>query len=237
MRIQKFLSRAGVASRRMAEEWMQAGRVRVNGEVVTELGSRIDPAEDTVEVDGKVVTRPPPRWILLHKPRGFLTTRKDPRGRPTVYDLIPDRFRGLRYVGRLDQDTEGLLLLTNEGDTLHRLLHPSYEVEREYRVTVEGHVEEETLEDLESGVTLEDGEARAVRARVLEEAGHGSVLELVLREGRKREVRRMCEAVGHPVTHLLRVRFGPVDLGDLPPGEWRDLTPEEVRTVKETVEE
>ncbi|MFP3949204.1 MAG: pseudouridine synthase [Longimicrobiales bacterium] len=237
MRIQKFLSRAGVASRRVAEEWMQGGRVRVNGQVVTELGTRIDPDDDIVEVDGKVVTRPPPRWILLHKPRGYLTTRKDPRGRPTIYDLLPDQFRALRYVGRLDQDTEGLLLLTNEGDTLHRLLHPRYEVEREYRVTVEGHVEEETLERLESGVTLEDGEARAVRARVLEEAGHGSVLELVLREGRKREVRRMCEVVGHAVTHLQRVRFGPVALGDVPPGEWRDLTPKEIEAVKKKVEE
>lgn len=237
MRIQKFLSRAGVASRRVAEGWMEDRRVRVNGEVVTELGTRIDPDSDTVEVDGEVVTRPPPRWILFHKPRGYLTTRKDPRGRPTVYDLLPDRFRGLRYVGRLDQDTEGLLLMTNEGDTLHRLLHPSYEVEREYRVTVEGHVDDSVLERLESGVSLEDGEARATRARVRKEAGHGSVLELVLEEGRKREVRRMCEAVGHPVTHLQRVRFGPVELGDLRPGDWRDLSPKEIRAVKETVEE
>jgi len=237
VRIQKFLSRAGVASRRVAERWMEAGRVRVNGEVVTELGTRVDPDSDTVEVDGEVVTRPPPRWILLHKPRGYLTTRKDPRGRPIVYDLLPDRFRGLRYVGRLDQDTEGLLLLTNEGDTLHRLLHPSYEVEREYRVTVEGHVDDSVLERLESGVPLQDGEARAVRARIHEEAGHGSILELVLREGRKREVRRMCEAVGHPVTHLERTRFGPVELGDLPPGEWRDLTEDEVAAIEKTVAE
>lgn len=237
MRIQKFLSRAGIASRRQAERWMEAGRVRVNGRVVTELGTRIDPDEDTVEVDGKEVTRPPPRWVLFHKPRGFLTTRDDPRGRPTVYDLLPAEFRRLRYVGRLDQDTEGLLVLTNEGDVLHRLLHPSYEVEREYRVTVEGHVEPETLDRLTQGVELNDGPARAVRARVREEAGHGSVLDLVLREGRKREVRRMCEAVGHPVTHLQRVRFGPVELGDLPPGEWRDLTEEEIRSVKRTVED
>lgn len=211
--------------------------MRVNGEVVTELGTRIHPDQDTVEVDGERVTRPPPRWILFHKPRGYLTTRDDPRGRPTVYDLLPDGCRGLRYVGRLDQDTEGLLLLTNEGDTLHRLLHPSYEVEREYRVTVEGHLEPTTLDRFTDGVALGDGVARAVRARVREEAGHGSVLELVLREGRKREVRRMCEAVGHPVTHLQRVRFGPVELGDLPPGEWRDLDEEEVRSLKETVAE
>lgn len=214
---------------------MESGRVRVNGEVVTELGTRIDPDRDTVEVDGEVVTRPPPRWILFHKPRGYLTTRDDPRGRPTVYDLLPDGCRGLRYVGRLDQDTEGLLLLTNEGDTLHRLLHPSYEVDREYRVTVEGHVDPTALDRLTDGVELADGPARAIQARVREEAGHGSVVEMVLREGRKREVRRLCEALGHPVTHLQRVRFGPVDLGDLPPGEWRDLREDEVQALKETV--
>lgn len=235
VRIQKFLSRAGVASRRRAEELMAEGRVRVNGELVTELGTRIDPDRDDVEVDGRSVTRPPIRWILFHKPRGCLTTKSDPHGRTTVYDLLPDRFRGLRYVGRLDMDTEGLLLLTNEGDAIHRLLHPSWEVEREYRATVEGRPDEDVLRRLEEGVTLEDGPARAVEARVVEEVGHGAVVALVLREGRKREVRRLCEAVGHPVTHLLRVRYGPVTLGDLRPGEWRELSDGEVRALRDRV--
>ncbi|HSR41124.1 MAG TPA: pseudouridine synthase, partial [Longimicrobiales bacterium] len=215
---------------------MAEGRVRVNGEVVTELGARIDPDEDAITVDGRPVTRPPLRWILLHKPRGHVTTKSDPHGRATVYDLLPERFRGLRYVGRLDMDTEGLLLFTNEGDAGHRRLHPSWEVEREYRATVEGRPDRDALRRLEEGVELEDGPARAVEARLVEEAGHGAVLALVLREGRKREVRRMCEAVGHPVTHLARVRFGPVALGDLPPGEWRELSDGEIRTLRERVE-
>lgn len=236
VRIQKFLSRSGVASRREAEDLMRQGRVRVNGEVVSELGSRVDPDDDTVEVDGREVSRPPPRWILFHKPRGVLTTRSDPHGRTTVYDVLPDAARGLRYVGRLDRDTEGLLLFTNQGDALHRLLHPSGEVDREYRVTVEGRPDEGTVARLREGVELDDGPARAVEARIVEEVGHGVVLALVLREGRKREVRRMCEAVGHPVTHLVRVRFGPVRLDDdLPPGEWRDLRDDEVRALRREV--
>lgn len=235
VRVQKFLSRAGVASRRKAEELMTEGRVRVNGEVVRELGTRIDPDEDAVTVDGRLVTRPPVRWILLHKPRGHLTTKRDPHGRPTVYDLLPDRFRGLRYVGRLDLDTEGLLLFTNEGDAVHRLLHPSWEVDREYRATVEGRPDRDTLRRLEEGVELEDGPARAVKARRAEDVGHGAVLSLILKEGRKREVRRMCQAVGHPVTHLARVRFGPVELGEIPAGEWRELSDAEVRALRERV--
>lgn len=235
VRIQKFLSRAGVASRREAEALMRAGRVRVNGRVVAELGSRVDPDRDTVEVDGRVVTRPPPRWILFHKPRGCLTTRDDPHGRQTVYDLLPPFAGGLRYVGRLDRETEGLLLLTNQGDVIHRLLHPSWEVEREYRATVEGRPDDDTLRRLEAGVELEDGPARASGLRTLETVGHGAVLALVLREGRNREVRRMLDAVGHPVTHLLRVRYGPVALDDLPPGEWRDLEEGEARALRRRV--
>lgn len=215
---------------------MRQGRVRVNGEVVKELGSRIDPESDEVEVDGRAVRPPPLRWVLFHKPRGALTTRDDPHGRTTVYDVLPDDLGILRYVGRLDMDSEGLLLMTNEGEAIHRLLHPSYEVEREYRATVEGRPDGETLRRLQRGVELEDGPARAVSARQVEEVGHGAVLALVLREGRKREVRRMCAAVGHPVTHLRRVRYGPVELGDLGPGEWRDLEPAEIRALRRTVE-
>lgn len=221
-----------MASRREAEALIVAGRVRVNGATVRELGSRVDPDRDTVEVDGAVVTRPPPRWILFHKPRGSLTTASDPHGRTTVYDLLPDDCEGLRYVGRLDRDSEGLLLLTNEGEAIHRLLHPSWEVEREYRATVEGRPESGTLERIRTGVDLEDGPARASGARVVKETGHGAVLALVLREGRKREVRRLCAAVGHPVTRLVRVRFGPVELGELRAGEWRDLRGAEVAALK-----
>lgn len=216
---------------------MVQGRVKVNGEVITELGSRIDPETDRVEVDGRPVSVPAPRWIMLNKPPGTLTTAEDPHGRPTVYDLLPGELRelGLSYVGRLDMDTEGLLLMTNQGDLAHLLLHPSSEVEREYRVGVRGVPEASTVRRLTEGVELEDGMARALRARRLRREAGGAVLELVLREGRKREVRRLCEAVGHPVRWLRRIRFGPVDLGGLPTGEWRDLTAGEVGAIRRRV--
>lgn len=235
VRIQKYLSRAGVASRRKSEELMTAGRVRVNGEVVTALGSRVDPERDRVEVDGRVVEIPSPRWIAFHKPTGVLTTRSDPGGRRTVYDVLPPRFGALRYVGRLDRDTEGLLILGNQGELIHRLLHPSREVDREYRVEVEGEVDDRTLRRLTEGVELEDGPARAERAERSRRMDGGTELTLVLQEGRKREVRRMMDAVGHPVRRLRRVRFGPIVLGDLPPAEWRELGDDEVRALMDRV--
>lgn len=233
VRLQKYLSRAGVASRRKSEELMRQGRVRVNGAVVTEMGARIDPRRDRVEVDGREVEISAPRWILFHKPPGCLTTRSDPHGRTTVYDLLPADTGPLRYVGRLDRGTEGLLLLTNEGDVIHGLTHPSNRVDREYRALVRGRLSETKLERLRKGVKLSDGLARPRRVRVLRESADESLLELVLREGRKREVRRLMKAVGHPVRRLKRVRFGPVDLGELPRGGWRDLEPDEVRALRE----
>jgi 23S rRNA pseudouridine2605 synthase len=183
-----------------------------------------------VEVDGKPIplqTRP--RWILLHKPAGTLTTRSDARRRRTVYDLLPPEVQGLRYVGRLDRNTEGLLLLTNQGDVANALLHPSGEVEREYHAGVTGVPDAPVLRQLTRGVDLEDGPARAASARLLRREREGGVLSLVLLEGRKREVRHLLEAVGYPVRWLRRVRFGPQTLGTLALGSWRDLTPEEVR--------
>jgi len=235
IRIQKYLSRAGVASRREAERLILQGRIRVNGEVVLTLGSKIQPGEDRVELDGKLVGSTPPRWILFHKPPGVVTTRSDPQGRPTVYGLLPEDMSELRYVGRLDLPTEGLLLLTNEGDLLHRLTHPSHEVEREYHGWVKGVPTGDTLRRLQRGVELEDGPARATRVKVIRPVRGGVVLALVLQEGRKREVRRLLEAVGHPVTRLLRVRFGPVRLGELPAGKWRELTRKEIRALEAAV--
>ena len=231
MRLQKFISRAGIASRRTAERLIVAGRVRVNGRVVTELGTRVDPAADRVEVDGTAVQPEVVRWILLHKPPGVLTTRRDPGGGAVVYDLLPAEMSSLRYVGRLDRDTEGLLLLTNEGDLLHRLTHPSFQVEREYRARVKGGVESATLKRLVDGVSLEDGPARARRAWRPPGAAPEE-LHLVLTEGRKREVRRMLAAVGHPVRRLQRVRYGPVELGSLEPGKWRELTIQEINGLR-----
>mgnify|MGYP001817834740 FL=1 len=233
MRLQKYLSRAGASSRREGERLIEAGRVRVNGVAVTRLGTRVDPAKDRVELDGRALELPGFRWILLHKPSGVLTTASDPgRGR-TVYDLLPKEFGSLRYVGRLDRDTEGLLLLTNEGDALHRLTHPSYEVEREYRVRVGESLGKPTMERLVEGVELEDGQARARRAW-RPPGSPPEELRLVLTEGRNREVRRMMAAVGHPVRRLVRERYGPVTLGSLGVGEWRELTSDEIHELRQT---
>jgi 23S rRNA pseudouridine2605 synthase len=228
VRLQKYLSRSGRAYRREAERLMQAGRVRVNGEVVSELGARVVPGRDVVELDGRRVEVPPEVWIAFHKPPGVLTTRSDPHGGSTVYDLLPDELGGLRYVGRLDRDAEGLLLLTNDGEGAHRVQHPSGEIEREYRAEVAGTVQLEAIRQLVRGVLLEDGMAAARRAAVVEAGPVSSTIDLVLTEGRKREVRRMMGAVGHHVLRLRRTRFGPVRLGDLQPGGWRALAAEEI---------
>ena len=231
MRIQKFLSRAGVASRRKAEAMILGGQVRVNQAVVTELGTKVDPSRDRVEVDGSPVLLPDARWIRFHKPAGVLCTAQDTHGRRTIYDLLPAEHRGLRYVGRLDRDSEGLLLLTNDGDVANRLQHPRHQVEREYEVSVRGVPSKETLARLRAGVVLDDGLARPVRLEVaapVEETGN---LTLVMAEGRKREVRRLLYAVGYPVVALRRVRYGPVKLGGLSLGEWETLSSHDVESL------
>lgn len=213
------------------------GRVRVNDEVVREMGVKVRPG-DKVVVDGREVSPDAPMWVMLHKPPGYVTTRDDPRGRPTVYDLLPARFESLFHVGRLDLDSEGLLLLTNEGDVAHRLMHPSGGVDRVYRVDVEGMLTRAERSRLLDGVELEDGPARAYEVEVIGEAasgpgsGPGARVRVVMREGRKREVRRLFDAVGHPVRRLVRERLGPVTLGGLPAGEWRELTAAEVAALR-----
>ena len=211
---------------------MREGRVRVNGAVVTTLGARVDPDQDVVEVDGQQVQARPERWVIFHKPAGTLTTRSDPHGGRTVYDLLPAELSTLRYVGRLDRDTEGLLIFANEGELVHRLLHPSSAVEREYQAGVVGPLFADALKRLTLGVELEDGSARVLRARALEGESDGDVLSLVLARGRKREVRRLLGAIGHKVRWLRRVRFGPIRLGDLPRGGWRDLTAVEIEALR-----
>lgn len=228
MRLQKYLSRAGVASRRASEGMIEAGRVRVNGEVVKQLGAKVDPAEDVVEVDGGRVEAAAPVWIALHKPAGYVCTRRDRHGRRTIYDLVPAEYAVLFHVGRLDLESEGLVLLTNQGGVANRLLHPRYQVDRVYEVEVKGRVTETTLRRLLAGVELEDGGARAQDVHLLEEPARAaravrSRLRLTMREGRKREVRRMMDVVGHPVLRLVRQRLGPVELGELAPGTWRLL--------------
>lgn len=229
-RLQRFLSSAGIASRRAAEDLIRAGRVRVNGRVA-ELGMRVDPARDRVEVDGRRVGARATVWIAVHKPRGYVSTRSDPQGRRTVYDLLPPEMRGLFHVGRLDRASEGLMLFTNDGATAHRLLHPSFEVERVYRVRVDGHADEATRRALLKGVALDDGIARARRVSVRPLDEDATELRITMTEGRKREVRRMLEALGLPVRRLVRVSYGPITIGDLRPGKWRRLSAAEVAAL------
>jgi 23S rRNA pseudouridine2605 synthase len=234
-RVQKVMAAAGVASRRACEELIAAGRVTVNGEVV-ELGARCDPSSDVVALDGERINVDPDRvYVLLNKPRGVVTTADDPQGRPTVVELVnlPQR---LYPVGRLDQDTEGLVLLTNDGELTHRLLHPSFEVERTYVALVPGPVRKRSLAQLREGVELEDGVARATRVRVLEEEKSKALVEIVMTEGRKREVRRMFDAVGLTVERLARVAYGGVELGELRQGRWRFLTQAEIGALHAVAE-
>ncbi|HET7290930.1 MAG TPA: pseudouridine synthase [Vicinamibacteria bacterium] len=231
-RLQKVLARAGVASRRGAERVMLEGRVTVNGAIVRTLGSKADLERDDVRVDG-VRIRPPraPVYLLLNKPKGVVTTRRDPEGRATVMQLVP-AVAGLFPVGRLDVTTEGLILLTNDGAFAERVSHPRYEVPRVYEAKVRGVPDARALERLRRGVTV-DGERMAVdRVRVLE-AGNNSWVEVALHEGKHHEVRRLLEAVGHPVSKLRRVALGPVTARGLLPGEFRHLTSDEVRALRE----
>ncbi len=235
VRVQKYISQAGVASRRQAEVMLGEGRISINGERVTSPGVRVVPGTDTVSLDGRVVRPAPRRWIVFHKPGGVLCTRADPHGGETVYDLLPDWAGGLRYVGRLDRDTSGLLLLTNDGDLAARLAHPSGRVEREYLAGVAGKVTAAALRRLKRGVELEDGPARPKRVRRIQLGEDEWGVTLVLTEGRKREVRRMLKAVGHPVRTLVRTRFGPFRLGGMKPGSWRPARTSELNAARAAV--
>jgi pseudouridine synthase len=236
-RLQKAMARAGVASRRQCEELILAGRVAVSGQVVTILGTRVDAAKDQVAVDGVLVKlAPPKRYFLLHKPDGVLTTAHDPHGRRTVMDLIDVDRSGLFPVGRLDQDTDGFLLITNDGELAFRLTHPSYEVPKTYEAEVRGRLSEGALGQLRRGVRLEDGVTAPARdVEVLEGKGDRSVVRLTIHEGRKREVRRMLQKVGHPVVRLKRIAFAGLRLGALPVGQYRPLTEEEIKVLHEAV--
>jgi 23S rRNA pseudouridine2605 synthase len=231
VRLQKVLAAAGVGSRRHNEELIDAGRVRVDGKVVREQGRRVDPETAVIEVDGeRVVTRSGLVHLALNKPRGVLSTMSDPQGRPTIADLLTEfgAGAGLFHVGRLDADSEGLLLVTNNGELAHRLTHPSYEVPKTYQVQINGPLRRETMRVLHTGVQLSDGPVRVDRARIIDQAGSQILLEIVVHEGRNRIVRRMLEEVGHPVVRLLRTELGPVHLGNLRSGRARHLTRHEV---------
>ena len=233
VRLQKVLAAAGIASRRASETMISEGRVEVNGRLVTEQGLRIDPERDVVRVDGSRI--PPPRhhlYLVVNKPRGVVSTMEDPEGRRNLSDLLegarPGKPARLFHVGRLDTDTEGLLILTNDGDFAHKLAHPSYEVPKTYLAEVEGIVLPATIKKLQKGVTLEDGPLVPSSVKLVSTARDRSMVRMTLHEGRNRIVRRTMESVGHPVRRLSRTGIGPVRLGTLPVGQLRDLTREEL---------
>ncbi|MCL2655205.1 MAG: rRNA pseudouridine synthase [Coriobacteriia bacterium] len=258
LRLQRFLARAGVASRRGSEDLMTAGRVTVNGQVCTELGTKVDPACDEVAVDGKPVALAGAAVnLILNKPAGYVTTMSDPQGRPTVAELVPtDQYPGLFPVGRLDEDTTGLLLFSTDGELAHRLLHPKWHVAKTYIARADGRITEAQLQRLRDGIELDDGPTAPARVELIPETDdwsdeleaqednpdllqlrpyRSSLVMLSIHEGRKRQVRRMLSAVGHPVTELARISFGPLTLGDLAPGNWRLLTAEEVTALQAAV--
>jgi 23S rRNA pseudouridine2605 synthase len=230
MRIQRALARAGVASRRKAEELVAAGRVTVNG-TVAQTGQVVDPERDRIVVDGKPISKPrAPVWIILNKPSGVMTTRSDPDGRRTVFDLV-DKVPGLTYVGRLDYLTEGLLLLTTDGAAANRLAHPRGEIERTYVAVVTGKADE-AAKIARGGVMLDDGPVKPKRVEARKLGRDRWELEVTITEGRKREVRRLCTAVGLGVERLIRVKFGPIELGDLAEGKSRPLTARELASLE-----
>jgi len=234
-RLQKILSQAGVASRRASEQLMLDGRVTVNGATVFELGTKADPATDDIRVDGRrVKLAARARYLLLNKPRGYVTTRSDPQRRKTVIDLVQDVKEYVYPVGRLDYDTEGLLLLTNDGDLAARLTHPSHEVPRVYEARVLGIPDDHDLQRLSRGLVIEGRRTAAadVHMKPPRRDDEQATLVITLREGRNRQVRDMCDAIGHPVEHLRRVAIGPLRDSRLKAGHWRDLTPEEVARLK-----
>lgn len=233
VRLNKFLSRAGPWSRRGSEALISEGRVRIDGAVVTEQGVQVDPSRSIVEVDGRRVRRAPAAWIALHKPPRTICTRSDPRGRPTVYDLLREEHASLFHVGRLDVMSEGLLLFTNEGDVAQAMLHPSRRIPRRYEVTARGPLPPDLAATLAAGVSLEDGMARPERVHVRPSRGAGQhTIELTLREGRNREVRRLLRALDVRIDALKRVAFGPIELGRLKQGSWRPLRPREIAALR-----
>jgi 23S rRNA pseudouridine2605 synthase len=233
VRLAKYIAHCGVASRRHAEDLVRSGRVLVDGERVTDPARDVD-GRSEVEVDGRQVSPERQEHYLLNKPTGVVSTAHDPQGRAKVVDLVPSGAR-LYPVGRLDADTSGLILLTNDGKLANRLMHPSFEIEKTYRALVEGSVSEEALRRLRSGVALEDGRTWPAQARIVSSHADATSLELVIHEGRKRQVRRMCESVGHPVIELERIAYGPLTLAGLGPGESRALTEQEVGQLREAV--
>ena len=239
VRLQKIISQAGIASRRAAEKLIAEGRVTINGETVREMGTKADPSTDDIRVDGRrVKSAERVRYILLYKPPGFVTTRSDPERRPTVIDLLRGVKEYVYPVGRLDYDTEGLLLLTNDGDLAAKLTHPRHGVERTYEARVSGMPDDDAIGRLRTGIPLDGRRTLPADVSLLNKrrADRDGIVTITIREGRNRQVRRMLEAVGHPVRKLIRVGIGPLSDRGLKPGTWRELTAQELRVLKQTAE-
>lgn len=233
-RLQKILSKAGLASRRHAEKLIVEGRVEVNGVVVTKLGFKADPRGDHIKVDGKPIAPFGSRvYLIMNKPKGCVTTLNDPLERPTIRDYLHGERRRVYPVGRLDFDSEGLLILTNDGELHHRLTHPRYGIPRTYQVKVKGIPESGEIERMINGIPLDDGVTLRARVRLVKKLKRNSWMRLTVYEGRNRLIKRMCDAISHPVISLKRIRYGPLALGDLRPGEYRYLTPEEIEKLKD----
>ena len=232
-RLQKYLARCGVASRRKAEELIAGGLVAVNGQVVRELGTKVEPGSDRVTVAGRpIVLETEGIYLMVNKPQGYITGNRDPQGRRTVLALLPEGFPRVFPVGRLDYNTTGLLLLTNDGELAYTLTHPKFQVEKVYQTLVRGVPETAVLTQLRQGILLEDGLTHPAAVDIIKVKAGNAILSISLREGRKRQVRRMCAAVGHPVLELERVALGPLRLGDLALGQYRQLTATELQSLK-----
>jgi pseudouridine synthase len=235
-RINRILSLAGKASRRKADELIKSGRIMLNGRIVTELGTKATWGKDSIRLDGEEIPKPSDRtYLILNKPFGYICSLNDPQKRPVVTDLIRDEKHRVYPVGRLDFDSLGLLILTNDGDLAHRLTHPRYHIPRTYKVTVDGTLTEETLRSLRKGLRLEDGFSGRSKASLVKQSGGKSVIRLTISQGRNRLVRRMMEAVGYKAVHLIRTGFGDLELGNLKIGRYRYLTTQEVLSLKKSV--
>lgn len=234
MRLQRYIAKCGVTSRRKAETLILEGRVKVDGKIVTELGSKISSENTKVQVDNNYIKMEKDNiYILLNKPVGYVTTLKDDRDRKTVIDLIKNIDERIYPVGRLDKNTSGLLILTNDGNLTHRLTHPSYEVKKTYRATVEGVPNKKKLEKFSKGLEIEDYTTSEAEIKIIEENQEDSILEITIHEGRNRQVRKMCAAIGHPVKKLERISLGDLTIGDLEESQWRHLNQKEIKYLKE----
>ena len=230
--LERVLSKAGIGSRTEARKWIAGGRVKVNGRVVDDPDTWVDLERDRVSFDGKPLSKRAPAYLLLYKPKGYLTTYRDPQGRPTIYDLLPDRDEYLFPVGRLDLDTSGLLILTNDTAFAERVTNPDFKVAKTYLVKASRHLSDEDLDRLQSGVELKDGPTKPARVQRVRESGGKSVFEITITEGRNRQIRRMVEALDAKVLKLVRIAIGPIRIGDLPIGKTRPLTADEVRALR-----